>query len=113
MSEDFVYSTEKGDLRKKKRKVKNKASSLPPGIKNDEIVRIQKESKGRCGKTVCVIYGIPLSGIELALLAKKLKQKCGCGGSVKGNTVIIQGDNTSLLCSLLQKEGYTVKCVGG
>ena len=51
--------------------------------KGDGIVRIQRESKGRKGKGVTLITGIPLSDDELKKLAKNLKQKCGTGGTIK------------------------------
>jgi translation initiation factor 1 len=109
MSDKIVYSTESGDLRKKQ-----KDASRSPSIKiNDGMVRVQKESKGRGGKTVSVIYGLPLSRTELTILAARLKQKCGSGGTVKERTIIIQGDKVDFIVQLLQKEGFDAKRAGG
>jgi translation initiation factor 1 len=109
MPDKIVYSTESGDLRKK-----HDDASRSPSVKiNDGIVRVQKESKGRGGKTVSVIYGLSLSGTELSLLAARLKQKCGAGGTVKERTIIIQGDKVDFIVQLLQKEGFNVKRAGG
>jgi translation initiation factor 1 len=109
MSDKIVYSTESGDSRKK---VKG-ASRTASGKTHDGMVRVQKESKGRGGKTVSVIYGLPLSGTELSLLAARLKQKCGAGGTVKESAIIIQGDKVDFIVQLLQKEGFNVKRSGG
>lgn len=82
-------------------------------IHNDGIVRIQRETKGRKGKGVTVITGIPLAPDALAKLAKKLKAKCGSGGTVKDGTVEIQGDHRDKLAAELKAAGYTVKLSGG
>ncbi len=116
MSEDLVYSTEKGDLRKKsknKNRKGNNKTNIPPGIKDDGIIRVQREKKGRAGKTVTAIYNIPLNNFELSVLAKKIKQKCGAGGSVKGDVVIIQGENLEKVIAVLEGEGYKAKRSGG
>ena len=84
-----------------------------PLLSGDGIVRLQRETKGRGGKAVTVISGLPLAGTELKALAKQLKQKCGVGGSLKGAEVEIQGDQRELLKSELEKKGYTVKISGG
>lgn len=79
----------------------------------DGIVRIGRVSKGRKGKGVTVIAGVPLDQGGLLQLAKELKQKCGAGGTVKGNLIEIQGDHRQMLLDDLRKKGYTVKISGG
>jgi translation initiation factor 1 len=116
MSSDLVYSTDQGDLRKRIPGFAQNAplqNRTPPGIKKDGVVRVQRESKGRAGKTVTVVYGLPFGGEELLLFAKKLKQQCGVGGSVEGNSVIIQGDKVTQILALLEKEGLPSKRAGG
>ena len=81
--------------------------------KKDGIVRIQRETKGRKGKGVTLITGVPLVGNELKALAKTLKQKCGTGGTIKNEVIEIQGDHRELLLGLLQKKGWNVKKAGG
>ena len=83
------------------------------GPKGDGIVRIQRETKGRKGKGVTLISGIPLAQDELKNLAKKLKQKCGTGGTVKNGIIEIQGDHRELLLTLLLEQGWKVKKAGG
>jgi len=79
----------------------------------DGIVRIQRQTKGRKGKGVTLVTGVPLAGAELKQLAKKLKQTCGTGGTVKDGIIEIQGDHREPLLEELQKLGWTVKKAGG
>jgi translation initiation factor 1 len=55
------------------------------------VVRIRLEKKGRGGKWVTVIEGIPEHPDRLKVLSKQLKQQCGVGGGVKGLNLEIQG----------------------
>lgn len=82
-------------------------------LKTDGIVRIQRETKGRKGKGVTIITGIPLLADELKVLAKTLKQKCGTGGTVKNGVIEIQGDHREMLLAELQNLGWKVKLAGG
>jgi translation initiation factor 1 len=79
----------------------------------DGIVRIRREVAGRKGKGVTTVSGIPLPDAELKQLAKKIKQRCGTGGSVKDGIVEIQGDQRELIKSLLEADGFKVKLAGG
>lgn len=102
---DIVYSSDEGRIRPEK-----KQSAAPKG---DGIVRVGRETKGRKGKGMTVISGVPLHPEGLRDLAKKLKQKCGTGGTVKEGVIEIQGDHRDLLVTELQTLGYTVKRAGG
>jgi len=88
----------------------SKKKTAPRG---DGIVRIGRETKGRKGKGVTVITGVPLDGDGLLELAKQLKQRCGTGGTVKDGVIEIQGDQRDQLVEMLIKQGYTVKTIGG
>ncbi len=79
----------------------------------DGIVRVEHQTKGRKGKGVTIITGLTLSETEIKTLAKKLKKKCGTGGTVKEGTIEIQGDQRDLLVEELTKAGMTVKKAGG
>jgi len=79
----------------------------------DGYVRLQRQIKGRNGKPVVLITGLLLAKPELKALAKKLKSKCGVGGSIDGDTIIIQGDKRDLLQPELESMGYKVKLSGG
>jgi translation initiation factor 1 len=76
-------------------------------------VRVRRERKGRRGKTVTTISGIPLRSDELEKLAAELKRSCGAGGSAKDGVIEIQGDHGDTLIEVLRSRGYTVKRAGG
>jgi translation initiation factor 1 len=82
-------------------------------IQGDGIVRLVRETKGRKGKGVTLITGLPLGSEELKNLAKTLKQKCGSGGSIKDGVIEIQGDHRDMLELELVSLGYKVKRAGG
>ena len=84
-----------------------------PAYNGDGIVRLHRETKGRGGKAVTLVSGVPLAGEQLKALAKKLKQKCGVGGSLKGEIIEIQGDQRQAIKQELEKQGFTVKIAGG
>src|ERR1700737_2231491 len=73
-------------------------------------VVLRRETAHRGGKTVIVIdqfaTHLPLSVIET--IAKKIRTACGCGGSVKGRTIEVQGDQPTRLRAALEKEGFVV-----
>ena len=79
----------------------------------DGIVRIGRQTKGRKGKGVTLITGLQLEPKKLKALAKKLKQKCGSGGSIKNGVIEIQGDHRQRVKGELIKMGCTVKLAGG
>ena len=83
---------------------------LPSG---DGVVRIRRETRGRKGKTVTVVTGIPLAEADLKQLASKLKRRCGSGGTARAGTLEIQGDHVDLLMRELAALGYRVKKAGG
>jgi len=82
-------------------------------ILGDGVVRIQRQTKGRKGKGVSIITGLPLSQDELSALARSLKKKCGTGGTVKEGTIEIQGDYRDKLKKELESLGYNAKLAGG
>ena len=84
-----------------------------PADTGDGVVRIRRESKGRGGKAVTVIEGIPEHPDKLKLICKQLKQRCGVGGAVKGLQLEIQGDQRSTCKQQLETMGYRVKLSGG
>ncbi len=79
----------------------------------DGIARVRRETKGRGGKTVTTIQGLPLDKKGLSDLTKQLKRRCGTGGAVKQGVIEIQGDWVEVLLEELQKKGYTAKRSGG
>ncbi len=80
-----------------------------PNWKMGRVV-LRKETAQRGGKTVIVVDDfathLPLSVIEKT--AKLLRQQCGCGGTVKGRTIEIQGDQAGRIRVVLEREGFQV-----
>jgi translation initiation factor 1 len=75
----------------------------------DGVARVRRETKGRKGRGVTVVTGVPLPPGELKGLAKRLKQRLSSGGTVKDGTIEIQGDHVERLRAELEAEGYRVK----
>jgi translation initiation factor 1 len=76
-------------------------------------LRVQLDRKQRGGKAVTLVSGFVGNQVDLELLAKKLRQKCGVGGSAKEGQIIVQGDFREKVLTLLLAEGYKVKKSGG
>ena len=89
----------------------NKRQESKP--ESDGIVRVRREKKGRGGKTVTTISGVPLAEEPLKDLVSALKKRCGCGGSLKEGVIEIQGDHVELLIAELIKHGFQAKKSGG
>ena len=77
------------------------------------MLKICLQTKGRHGKKVTVINGFSLTFDELDNLSGELKRKCGTGGSIKENSLEIQGDFRMKVRDELIAKGFKVKMVGG
>ena len=69
--------------------------------------------KGRAGKPVTIVKGFKGTKDQFKELAKELKNKCGVGGSIKNEEIIIQGKYRDKITSILTQQGHKVKRVGG
>jgi translation initiation factor 1 len=67
------------------------------------------EKKGRGGKTVTVVYGLPQNAEFLKELSQELKRACGTGGTVVDGGVELQGDLRPRVRDVLAQRGYIVK----
>lgn len=76
-------------------------------------VRVSRETKGRNGKNVTVVRGVPLDDAGLSALGKELKAACGSGGTVKDGAIEVQGDHCDRIVELLAKRFPNVKRAGG
>ncbi len=85
----------------------------PPGLPNDGVARVFRETKGRKGKGVSLIKGLNLPEEQLEALAKELKKKCGAGGTCADGVIEVQGDHRDFLVEELIRLGYKAKKAGG
>jgi translation initiation factor 1 len=74
---------------------------------------VSRETKGRAGKGVSVVTGVPIGPADLEKLATQLKKRCGTGGTVKDGVIEIQGDHRDTLVAELTKLGFRAKRAGG
>jgi translation initiation factor 1 len=84
-----------------------------PAVTGDGVARVRRETKGRAGRTVTTISGLPLPPDELHALARELKRRCGTGGALKKGVIEIQGDHADALLAELAERGFRAKRAGG
>ena len=85
------------------------AETLPPG---KQTLRLRLDRlKGN--KRATVIYDFVGADEDLKQLGKSLKDKCGCGGTVKNGEILLQGDFRDRVGQELTAMGYRFKMVGG
>lgn len=112
----LVYSTDSGQTCPECRlpvdrcRCREKKTTTSAG---DGNVRVGRQTKGRRGKGVTVITGLPLPPAELTALARELKKKCGSGGTVREGAIEIQGEHRDVLVEELTRRGFRVKRSGG
>ena len=84
-----------------------------PGAAKPGAVRVGRETKGRAGKGVTTVTGLPMSLSDVESLATRLKKRCGSGGTVREGVIEIQGDHRDTLVTELTTRGWTVRRAGG
>lgn len=89
------------------------ARGVPDLSPDRQDLRIQATRSGRKGKTVTIVRGFQHKPETLSKLLKQLKSQCGSGGTVKDNTLEIQGDHKQKLLETLRQMGYKAKISGG
>lgn len=104
-----VWSSAHGDLRKKGEN-NQFVTSFPP---HQQTIYLHRESAGRGGKAVTLVKNLVLPTEEMKSLAKRLKQECGTGGTMKDGVIEIQGEHRERIAGVLSKLGYKVKIAGG
>jgi translation initiation factor 1 len=81
------------------------ADPLPSRI----VAKLRMEKKGRGGKTVTVIDGLPRNEAFLNELSQELKRACGTGGTVIDAAIELHGDLRERVRGVLAQKGFTVK----
>jgi translation initiation factor 1 len=74
---------------------------------------VSRTSAGRAGKTVTLVEGIAGDENLLRDVARRLKARCGAGGTVRERTIEIQGDHVEAVLVELSAAGYRPKRSGG
>ncbi len=111
----LVYSTDSGRMCPTCRQptANCRCSATPVRAPTDGVVRVSRETKGRAGKGVTLVKGVPLDAPALTALGKQLKAACGSGGTVKDGVIEVQGDHCDRVIEMLKAQGYVVKRAGG
>lgn len=84
--------------------------TLPPA---QQTLYVSHDKKMRKGKTVTLVEGFVGTEDDLEALGKTLKTKCGVGGAVKDQQIILQGEHREKVIPALEAAGYKVKRKGG
>ncbi len=79
----------------------------------DGTVRVRRETKRRGGKVVTVVTGLTMPNDQIRELLSYFRGKLGCGGTIKGSTVELQGDFAEFAIKALRERGMAVKRSGG
>jgi translation initiation factor 1 len=106
----LVYSTGQTVPRKEKEPEKIPTGHIRP---SQQRVTVRLDRKSRGGKAVTVIEGLLLSQRDMETLLKQLKSKLGTGGTLKDDSLEIQGDHRTNIISILEVMGYRPKRSGG
>ena len=115
----LVYSTDGGRVRETLSPHNRRVTAPPPPTErpgsppDDGLVRVQRDKRGRGGKTATTITGLPGGEAELDALLKTLKQYCGAGGTREGRVLVIQGDQRERLLQKLAALGHKPRLAGG
>jgi len=101
-SDGLVYSTNSEYFNSLKEDTPSEETPIP----EKQRLRVKTDTKQRAGKVVTLIEGFVGTEDDLTLLGKKIKTKCGSGGSVKEGLILIQGDYKDKIIGWLKEWGY-------
>lgn len=102
-SDGLVYSTNQ-DFYNEYEEENDNQETLP---NEKQKLRVKLDTKQRAGKVVTLVEGFVGTDEDLEVLGKKMKTKCGTGGSVKDGLIMIQGDYKEKMIAWLREWGYS------
>ena len=113
MKTTLVYSTETGRIcpdcsqpvAQCQCAARKRALATASSAASDGVLRVQRETKGRGGKSVTLVRGLALDATALAALGKQLKAACGSGGTANDGVIEVQGDHVATVMAALMKLG--------
>lgn len=113
MTSRTVYSTDKGRIcprcgwPESNCQCSTRTANAP--VPSRIVAKLRMEKKGRAGKMVTVIDGLPHNDAFLRELATELKRSCGTGGTIADHCIELHGDLRERLREVLAQKGFTVK----
>ncbi|MFK7826238.1 MAG: hypothetical protein AB8G05_18945 [Oligoflexales bacterium] len=108
MSDDLVYSSAKGKIKKGSKSTKSQKYQKSPGP-----TKIRLEKKGRGGKQVTILFNLPFEENEAKQLMKDLQAKLACGGSFKDASIHFSGDMRDKIEEIFKSLGKKIVRSGG
>jgi translation initiation factor 1 len=109
-----------GDLLRKSGVRVDEPAAPPPAAEAPDAIDfggasrivLRRERKGRGGQTATVVEGIKRPPSALDRNARVLRRALGCGATVEGDTIVVQGDMTARIAAWLVARGATKVVVG-
>jgi translation initiation factor 1 len=113
----LVYSTEHGSMCPNCRKpvsacLCRQNAEAAARMNVGGTAQVACETKGRGGKSVTVVKGLPLDAPGLLRVGKQLRSACGAGGTTKDGTIEVQGDHRDTVMATLKALGYSCRRTG-
>ncbi len=78
--------------------------------KSKQKIKVSTERR-KFGKIMTVVTGIEDKSIDIREIARELKSEFACGGTIKGNTIELQGDHAKKVKEKLIELGFQTETV--
>ena len=109
MSEKLVFSTDSGRSKKEKKK----PAAGKAYVAGSGPVKMRLETKGRGGKSVTVLFNLPMSESDAKQLMRQLQASLACGATLKQSTIELRGDLRDKVEAFFQSRGEKLVRAGG
>ena len=88
------------------------ATAAPVAPRGPARAVVRMERKGRGGKEVTIVDKLGLPAAELERWCRELKHALGCGGTVDGDAIVLQGDLRKRIAAVLEQHGVGRVTIG-